>query len=168
MKKQTRLYNVLFPAWIWALLLFPVCLFVIVGNLVIDCLVLFLTLLALKHAQKGAVMGKLWWKLWLLGYAADLVGAAWMLLGWLLSLLPEPLGPLFEDALMSAHMLRPWTHPLTFCWTLAGVAVAGVCIYFFDKRAMRKCELLDARQKHIIALTMAVVTAPWLFFVPLY
>ena len=167
MKKQTRLYNVLFPAWFLALLLFPFCLLVIFGNLVIDCLVLFLTLLALRHARKGAVMGKLWWKLWLLGYAADLAGAAWMFLGWLLSMLPEPLGPFFEP-LLSGHMLRPWSHPLTFCWTLAGVALAGVCIYFFDKRAMKKCELLDERQKHVIALTMAVVTAPWLFFVPLY
>ena len=54
MKKQTRIYNVLFPIWlIW---LFPqVLILVLPGNLAIDCAVLFLTLLALKHAQKGAV-----------------------------------------------------------------------------------------------------------------
>ncbi len=65
-------------------------------------------------------------------------------------------------------MLRPWTNPIAFLWTLAGVAVAGVCIYFFDKRAMKNVDALDGRQKHIVALTMAIVTAPWLFFIPLY
>ena len=33
---------------------------------------------------------------------------------------------------------------------------------------MGRCDLLTAREKHIIALTMAVVTAPWLFFIPMY
>ena len=61
MKKQTRIYNVLLP--IWLLFLFPqVLVFVIPGNLVIDCAVLFFALLALKHAQKRAVVKKLWWK----------------------------------------------------------------------------------------------------------
>ena len=39
---------------------------------------------------------------------------------------------------------------------------------FFDKRAMRSCELLDGRQRHAVALAMAIATAPWLFFIPLY
>lgn len=171
MKKQTRIYNVLFPIWIiW---LFPQALvFFIPGNLIIDCAVLFFTLLALKHPRKGAVVKKLWWKFWLLGFAADLVGTAWMLLGWYVPLLigqaDTPFGAFWEDAMLSAHMLNPWTHPLTFAWTLGGVALAGVCIYFFDKRAMRKLDLLTQREKHVIALSMAIVTAPWLFLIPMY
>ncbi len=171
MKRETRLYNILFPIWI--LWLFPqVLLLVLPGNLAIDCLVLLLTLCALKHAQKRAVLRQLWWKFWLLGFAADLIGTAWMVLGmaWptALGLSETPLGAYFENAMLSAHMLHPWSHPLTFCWTLAGVGIAGVCIYFFDKRAMRRYEGLTGREKHIIALTMAIATAPWLFFLPLY
>ena len=79
MKKQTRIYNVIFP--IWLLILFPQLLvYVLPGNLIIDCAVLWFTLLALKHTQKGAVVKKLWWKFWLLGFAADLMGTAWMFL----------------------------------------------------------------------------------------
>lgn len=167
MKKDIRLYNVLFPIWI--LILFPqILVFLIPGNLVIDCLVLFFTLCALKHTQKGAVLKELWWKFWLLGFAADGVGVLWMVLGWLPALLPGPLGDFWEETMLSSHMLRPWTHPLTFCWTLAAIAIAGVCIYFFDKRAMRTCGLLSEREKHTMALAMAMVTAPWLFFFPLY
>ena len=88
MKREHRLYNVIFPIWI--LVLFPqVWLIVISGNLIIDCLVLFLSLLALRCRDKGTVMKALWWKFWLLGFVADGAGVLWMLLGWFLCL---PLG----------------------------------------------------------------------------
>lgn len=162
MKRQTKLYNVLFP--IWLLWLFPQVLAVVIpGNLAIDCLVLLLTLLALKHTEKGAVVKAVWWKFWLLGFAADLVGTAWMMLGWYLMELPA-----LDGVVSYIDMVRPFTNPIAFFWTLAGVTIAGVCIYFFDKRAMKKCGALDGRQRHIIALTMAVVTAPWLFFLQIY
>ena len=169
MKKQVRLYNVLFP--IWLLWLFPqVLVIVLPGNLAIDCLVLLFALLALKHRQKGAVVKQLWWKFWLLGFAADAIGVVWMFLGWLTaSWASQLLGTVgwLEDVVM-ALTVNCFRHPAAFLWTLGGVALAGVCIYFFDRRAMGFCELLDNRQRHIIALVMAIVTAPWLFFIPTY
>lgn len=85
MKKQTRVYNVILPVWL--LVLFPqLLIFVIPGNLLVDCAVLSLTLLALKHTQKAAVMKRLWWKFWLLGFAADAVGVAWMFFGAMLAI----------------------------------------------------------------------------------
>ena len=163
MKKQTRVYNVILPVWL--LVLFPqLLIFVIPGNLLVDCAVLSLTLLALKHTQKAAVMKRLWWKFWLLGFAADAVGVAWMFFGAMLAI---PFEDIWEDTLRYI-MHNPFGHPAAFLWTLAGVALAGVCIYLFDQRAMRSCELLTRRERHVTALAMAVVTAPWLFFVPTY
>ena len=163
MRRETRLYNVILP--IWMLLLFPqVWLIVIPGNLIVDMAVLLLALAALRHAGKGAVVRQLWWKLWLLGFAADAVGVAWMFLGVLLYI---PLGSLWESTV--GHIAHnAFAHPAAFLWTLAGVALAGACIYFFDRRAMRGCPLLTARERHVIALALAVVTAPWLFFIPMY
>ena len=163
MRRETRLYNVILP--IWMLLLFPqVWLIVIPGNLAVDCAVLLIALAALKHRGKGAVVKALWWKLWLLGFAADAVGVAWMFLG---ALLYIPLGSLWESTV--GHIAHnAFAHPAAFLWTLAGVALAGACIYFFDRRAMRGCPLLTARERHVIALALAVVTAPWLFFIPMY
>lgn len=164
MKRQTRIYNIILPIWMIAAIPSPLWLAIIPGNLLVDCAVLFFTLLALKHTQKGAVLKRLWWKLWLLGFAADAVGVAWMLLGVLGSL---PFGDGWENTV--SHVTHnPFHNPWAFLWTLAGVALAGVCIYFFDKRAMRSCELFTDREKHITALVMAIVTAPYLFFIPVY
>lgn len=162
MKQQMKLYNVLFPVWL--LWLFPqVLLIVLPGNLAIDCLVLFCALSALKHTRKGAVVKQLWWKFWLLGFAADLIGSVWLFLGLYLMELP-----LLDRIVSYVNILRPFSHPIAFLFTLSGVVIAGVCIYLFDKRAMKKCGLLTDREKHIIALAMAIATAPWLFFWPIY
>ena len=89
-------------------------------------------------------------------------------------LLPGVLLPFFfphaswADDISASICANAFLHPVAFLWMLAGVALAGVCIYRFDKRAMKECELLTQREKHVVALTMAIVTAPWLFFIPLY
>lgn len=162
--KKTRLYNIILPVWLILAIPSPLWLAVLPGNLLVDCAVLLFTLLALKHAQKGAVVKQLWWKFWLLGFAADAVGVVWMFLG-LLGYIP--FGTAWEDTVShAAH--NPFHNPWAFLWTLAGVALSGVCIYFFDRRAMKSCELLTGREKHITALAMAIATAPYLFFIPVY
>lgn len=164
MRKQPRIYNVIFPIWMIVAIPSPLWLVILPGNLLVDCAALFFTLLALGHAQKGAVVKRLWWKLWLLGFAADGVGVVWMLLGMLGCI---PFGAAWENTV--SHVTHNAFHnPWAFLWTLAGVAIAGVCVYFFDKRAMKSCELLTDRERHITALAMAVVTAPYLFFIPVY
>ncbi|MBD5134108.1 MAG: hypothetical protein HDT38_06530 [Clostridiales bacterium] len=164
MKKQTRLYNIILPIWMIVALPSPLWLAIIPGNLAVDCVVLFFTLLALKHTRKGGVVKQLWWKFWLLGFAADAVGVVWMLLGMLGYI---PFGDRWENTV--SHVTHNAFHnPWAFLWTLIGVALAGVCVYFFDRRAMKSCDLLTGREKHIVALTMAIVTAPYLFFIPAY
>ena len=164
MKRQTRLYNIILPIWLILAIPSPLWLALLPGNLLVDCAVLFLTLLALKHTQKGAVVKQLWWKFWLLGFAADAIGVVWMFLGMLGYI---PFGDPWENTV--SHVTHnAFDHPWAFLWTLAGVVLAGVCIYFFDRRAMRSCGLLTGRERHIIALAMAAVTAPWPFFIPVY
>ena len=154
MKRPVKLYNVLFP--IWVLYFFPqVWIITLPGNLLIDCAVLLLTLTALRHAGKKAVLRQLWWKFWLLGFLADFIGAA------------ARAGGVWSD-ITRAFFTTPFRSLPALLFTLAGVALAGICIYFFDRRAMRGCVLLTNREKGHIALTMAVFTAPWTFLIPLY
>lgn len=161
--KKTRLYNIIFP--VWMLFLFPqVWLIALPGNLLIDCTVVLLTLLARKHTQKRAVLKQVWWKVWLLGFAADFAGVALLMPAmFLTSALDGGIRDLIEPV-----MYNCWKSPLAFLWTAAAVALSGVCIYFFDRWATRSCEQLSARERHIVALALAIVTAPWTFFIPMY
>ena len=161
--KKTRLYNVIFP--IWMLFLFPqVWLIALPGNLLIDCAVVLCTLMALKHTQKKAVLRQVWWKIWLLGFAADFVGVAVLLPAmFLTSAVSKDVRPFIEPV-----MYNCWKSPLAFLWTAAAVALSGACIYFFDRRAMRSCTHLTDRERHLTALSLSIITAPWMFFIPTY
>ena len=159
---SVKLCNVLFPIWI--LIFFPQVLAIVIpGNLIVDMAVLLIALAAMRHRAKGAVLRRCWWRVWLLGFAADLIGAAWMVLGWLLATwLPggaETLGKI---------MYNPFGHPAAFLWTAAGVAIAGWFIFLLDRRVFRSVPELTSRQSTRLALTFAIATAPWLFFLPLY
>lgn len=157
-----RLYNVLFPIWI--LIFFPQVLAIVIpGNLIVDAAVLLLALAAMHHRAKGAVLRRCWWKVWLLGFAADLIGAAWMVLGWFVTSWVPSL-----DSSLGKILYNPFGHPAAFLWTAAGVAIAGWFIFLLDRRVFRSVPELTSRQSTRLALTFAIATAPWLFFLPLY
>lgn len=161
--KKLRLYNVIFP--VWMLFLFPqVWLIALPGNLLIDCAVVLVTLLALKHTNKRTVLKKVWWKIWLLGFAADFAGIALLLPAMFIT-------GVVPDAVrqhIAPVMYNCWKSPVAFAWTAAAVALSSVCIYFFDRWALRSCEHLSAQEQHLVALALAIVTAPWTFFIPTY
>lgn len=159
---SVKLYNVLFPIWI--LIFFPQVLAIVIpGNLIVDAAVLLLALAVLGCREKGAVIRKCWWKVWLLGFAADLIGAAWMVLGWFVTSWVPSL-----DSSLGKILYNPFGHPAAFLWTAAGVAIAGWFIFLLDRRVFRSVPELTSRQSTRLALTFAIVTAPWLFFLPLY
>lgn len=152
MKQEERLYNMILPVWL--LWLFPsIWPFILGGNLLIDGLVLFGALTALRLADRGRLMKTLLWRVYLLGFAADAVGAAFLcgVVIW------------FQDA------MYPYTprgiNPSGFFITLFAVVLSGVCIYFFDQAALKKAETLTADQRRKIALAMAIITAPWTYFI---
>lgn len=159
---SVKLCNVLFPIWI--LIFFPQVLAIVIpGNLIVDAAVLLIALAAMHHRAKGAVLRKCWWKVWLLGFAADLIGAAWMVLGWFVTSWVPSL-----DSSLGKILYNPFGHPAAFLWTAAGVAIAGWFIFLLDRRVFRSVPELTSRQSTRLALTFAIVTAPWLFFLPLY
>ena len=159
---SVKLCNVLFPIWI--LIFFPQVLAIVIpGNLIVDAAVLLIALAAMRHRAKGAVLRRCWWKVWLLGFAADLIGAAWMVLGWFVTSWVPSL-----DSSLGKILYNPFGHPAAFLWTAAGVAIAGWFIFLLDRRVFRSVPELTSRQSTRLALTFAIATAPWLFFLPLY
>ena len=79
MKKDVKLYNVLFPFWM--LLLFPqMWLIVLPGNFIIDSLVLLISMAVLKISDKKQWYKKHILKIYAFGLLADVIGSAYMLL----------------------------------------------------------------------------------------
>ncbi len=141
--KDVRLYNVLFPFWM--LMLFPtVWLIVLPGNFLIDSLVLFIALRWLGIDEK-----KLWYKRHILkiftfGMLSDLVGAAYMLL----------MMTRFDVGNMGDELY------LTLPAILLAATLVFLSNYYITFRKVEK----PLRLK--LALTFAIVTAPYTFLVP--
>lgn len=153
--RALRLYNILFPAWMFYLLPTSLWLIILPANLAIDSLVLFL---ALKRQGIDGMRGI--WKrsilrIWGLGFLADLIGAA----------LTFGLFLLIDVARL------PWDiylFPGTPLLAMPGVVLSGILIYTLDKRyAFANCTLNETR-KHNLSLALAIFTAPYAMLIPLY
>lgn len=104
---------------------------------------------------------------WLWGFAADFAGAALMLAPLLLYSLCGD-GPFADwlDDFTQNLMSSPAGDPLSLLWTLAAVALSAFVIYRRNYNfCFSRADLTD-RQRRFVALALAIVTAPWFFFIP--
>lgn len=166
MKRDEKLYNVLFP--LWFLLLVPISwLIVIPANFVIDLLALLLAMKLLRMPDIGKNLKSAVLKSWLAGFAADLVGGGAMFLSVLAGeFLPDPVRSWVYHNITEAVMVNPFSSVGGFLWTAVCVALAGGIIYLLNLKFCLKKTSLSLAQKRKLALAMALVTAPYLFFVP--
>ena len=166
MKRETKLYNVMFP--LWFLLILPASWIVVIpANFLIDLLVLFLTMKLCKMPDIGKNLKSAVLKTWLLGFAADLIGAAGMFLAGIGGdYLPGAFGEWFMGHIGNAVVMNPFQTIGGFLWTAFFVALAGFFIYLFNLKLCLNKTTLDLSQKKKLAISMAVFTAPYLFFLP--
>lgn len=156
MKKEIRLYNVMFPIWFFWLLPTPLWLVILLVNFAIDSLVLYLSARTGGLQERLQLWKKSIWKIWIIGFLCDIIGAAFIY-------------GLWEMLIRIFHV--SWAlglFPATTILSLPGVALAGVLIYFLNKRfSFRKC-VLDPAAVHRLSLALAVFTAPYAMLIPLY
>ena len=165
--KSVRLYNVLFPIW-FLMYLFPSWLppVMLVFNFAFDTLVLALA----ARWQKIGGIRKLWrqsiLRLWLLGFAADILGALLNLGIYFGIMALADLGGVWAEALYG------FWHPLNFpgstVFAIPGAALAGLLIYWFNRRLSFRRTGLPAQTIHKLCLALAVATAPYTMLIPLY
>lgn len=142
MKKQTKLYNVLFP--VWMLMLFPqMWLIVLPGNFLIDSLILLLGMHALKIAEKSVFYKQNILKIFVFGLLADVVGSALMLLSVYLEL---------------GRMGDEWY------LTLPAVLISAACIYLLNYFVTFRKE--DRLIRFRLCVLFAAATAPYTFLIP--
>ncbi len=142
MKKNEKLYNVLFPFWM--LMLFPqVWLVVLPGNFIVDSIVLVLSMKVLNFADKKAFYKKNILKIFLIGMLSDVIGAAYMLALTLLGV-----GRMGDELYL----------------TLPALLISAALIYVLNFYITFRESERKTRIK--MSLIFAVVTAPYTFLIP--
>ena len=142
-KKETRLYNVLFP--VWMLILFPgVWLIVLPGNFIIDSLVIIASMFALRVADKKKWYKKHILKIFIFGFLSDMIGA----------LLPLTVTISFPADILGDELFL----------TLPAVVLAAALIFVFNYFITFRKEDKGLRLK--VSLIFAVATAPYTFLIP--
>lgn len=153
---DVRLYNVLFPVWL--LCFFPVTWIVVLpANFVIDLAVLFITLTIMKVATRKQICKSCILRVWLCGFGADLLGSILMFTPTLLDI---------NNDLIGAINMNPFENVFALIWVTICLFFSAVCIYFFNLKYCLEKSDLDLSQKKKVALSMAIVTAPYLFYMP--
>ncbi len=153
---DVRLYNVLFPVWL--LWFFPVTWIVVLpANFVIDLAVLFITLTVMHNANRKEICKSCIVRVWLCGFGADLLGSILMFTPTLLDI---------NNDLIGAINMNPFESVWALIWVTICLIFSGFCIYIFNLKYCLENSGLDLVQKKKVALSMAIVTAPYLFYMP--
>ena len=156
MKKDVKLYNIIFPMWsiyFYGAFFLPLWGILLMANFIVDTLVLFLLFWKLKLSEKAALYKKSIWKTWGFGFLADIIPSAVMVFISWTNILP------FNEYLAISSLPA-------FLFATAGVVAAGVLIYFFHMKFVWSKIEIEEIQKKKIALGMAVLTAPYLMYLP--
>lgn len=165
-KKNVKLYNVIFP--IWLLWLFPVTWIVILpANFIVDLIVIVLTLKILKVQNIKSITKSIVLKVWLFGFLSDFIGTALMFLSNVIDFeYNTPMGQWWYNNITNAVSFNPYKSIFAVIWVTLCVVIAAVFIYIFNyKVVLKKVDLEDSKKKRL-ALSLAIFTAPYTFFIP--
>ena len=165
-KNSIKLYNVIFP--IWLLWLIPITwLVVLPANFFIDLLVVVLTMKYLKVPDIKMNAKSVIFKVWIFGFIADFIGTASMVMSKLIDFnYKTQHGKWWYTNIANAVCYNPFESVFSVLWVTVCVIITAFLIYLFNyKFCLNKLNLLD-EQKKKIALSLAIFTAPYLFYLP--
>lgn len=165
-KNSIKLYNVIFP--IWLLWMIPTTWFVVLpANFLIDLLVVVLTMKYLKIQDIKTNAKSVILKVWIFGFIADFIGTIGMFLSVLIDFDYETaIGQWWYNNITNAVALNPFENIYSILWVALCVILTAIIIYIFNKKiCLKKLNILD-EQKRKIALSLAIFTAPYLFYLP--
>ena len=152
---NSRLYNILFPMWLFYLLPTGAWLIILPANLLIDSLVLYIASRHLHIKEIPALWRCSILRIWGIGFASDLLGA-------LLILAIE----LLADANIPGW--NTFYFPGATLVAIPGVLLSSVCIYILDRRYAFSNSDLDEMTILKLSRILAIFTAPYAMLIPLY
>lgn len=173
MKKDIKLYNLFIPFYVILFFSPGVAVFTLLGNLIIDSIVLLIISKAIYKKLIGGFYLKNIWKIWLLGFLSDVLGIIYLFI------LDGVLSPYYSQhihektilgnisrginsAVNGSAFLNIWS----FLFRISAIIISGILIFVFNYFiSFRKSEMTK-KQKILSSLAYAVFTAPYtiLFF----
>ena len=165
-KNSIKLYNLVFP--IWLLWLMPITwLVVLPANFIIDLLVVSLTMKYLKVQDIKVNTKSVIFRVWIFGFIADFIGTASMFISNLIDFNYEThLGKWWYNNISNAVSYNPFESIYSILWVTVCVIITAFLIYLFNYKFCLKKSNLDHEQKKKLALSLAIFTAPYLFYLP--
>lgn len=165
-RKNDRLYNIIFP--IWLLWLVPVTWIVVIpANFLIDLAVVFITMKCIKVQNIKQNIKSSILRVWLFGFLADFIGTACMMVSNLIDFdFQTEFGKWWYYNIESPVSYSPFESIYSILWITACVIITGIFIYIFNYKICLRNTDLDKTQKKKIALSLAIFTAPYLFYLP--
>lgn len=162
--KHIKLYNVIFP--IWFLLFFPPVIFItLIGNFVIDSLVLIACFFLFKITDSQKSLKEFYTssilKVWLYGFLADFIGAS-------ILFLVESLGDSWglPGELITGINFDPFSNPWAVMVIMFAMMVSATLIFIFNYKFTFKKQIEEEKLRFKAAITIAIVTIPWTFLLP--
>ncbi|HHW95318.1 MAG TPA: hypothetical protein GX736_05285 [Mogibacterium sp.] len=163
-KNNIKLYNLFFP--IWLLWLIPLAWIVILpANFVFDLLIVVLTMKYLKIEDiKINVKASIFY-IWIFGFLADCIGCTLMYFAY--EFYPDTeFGEWWFDNISIPVASNPFENIYSFICVTVCVIVSAFFIYRFNHKTTLAGLNLPDEQKKKIALSLALFTAPYLFYLP--
>lgn len=164
--RGVKLYNIIFP--IWLLWIIPITWIVVMpANFIIDLIVVVLTLKYLKVTDIKSKAKSVILKTWILGFVADFIGTVFMFLSNIISFdTTTQFGRWWYNNITNAVAYFPFSSVYSILWITICLMITSAFIYIFNyKICFKKLEIQDTKKKKL-ALSVAIFTAPYLFYLP--
>ncbi|MCR5636323.1 MAG: hypothetical protein K6F76_03975 [Clostridiales bacterium] len=171
--KDIKLYNMILPPFMLLTFVPIIWIFSMIGNFIIDSAVI-LALLSLLKKDRSVNYKKVIFRVWIFGYAADVIGAIYLSTVSSMPFInayfsPANLGEEISNGINSALNFSHFDSIWGVLFILSGILIAAVFIFIFDYKFVFKKHLahvLTKRQMIIASLAMSIFTAPYTFLLP--
>ena len=156
-KSNIKLYNFIFPFWLM-LVLPPTCIVALIGNFIIDSIVLLVGMKAFKINNKKHFYKKKIINVFGFGWGSDIVGVAFLLIVifFEISNTGEELYVTIPAVIISAIMIFLLNYFKTFKNSNTKNSVKD------------RVEEISPKQRFWLSFILSVTTAPYTFMIPLY
>ncbi|MBE6022991.1 MAG: hypothetical protein E7231_07125 [Cellulosilyticum sp.] len=161
-----KLYNLIFP--IWLLWIFPLTWIIILpGNLIIDWLVVTLSMKYLKITDIKEKVNKVILRVYLIGFLSDFIGTLGMFLSLILDFDSNTaFGKWWQEYMVSAVSYNAFENIYSFLWVTICLLLAALSIYLLNYHISFKKLDITLIQRKKLSLSLAIFTAPYLFYLP--